>query len=271
MATNNNTKSRDHNLHLGYALIWLDLLFIPTMPPKSRKARQSLKQGAESSDEEEDVAWLQHPARELLKDAFMNDRIPLDWNRRPKDIYDKFVDDPAFAGVSFDATFTSRLRSLRDIVKRKKQRVTTDQAAFDIFRKNHPERQVNDIGDLRWEGSSAQAFLKQDMKDGLHLGLLPSQFRETRGEYKLFSKTKFRKHIHQEKRLGKLHNYLQDLDQKKQAKSKKRRGDGRKKPPVRGKNTMGSGSMNFGRVHQSSSSSSSSASSSSSSSSSSSN
>lgn len=186
---------------------------------------------ADSSDEEqEDTEWLNHPARKLLKDAFLNEEIPLDWNRQPKDIYDKFAHTEAFAGVRYDKTFQSRLRSLRNIVKVKAERKTMDQNAFNIFQKNFPVRQFNDVGVLKWHGSLAEMYLKQDMAAGLHLGKKPQEFRATRAEYMLYSKTTFRKHIDQEKRLGKLHNFLEDMDEKKKKKTeKKKKGKTKKK------------------------------------------
>lgn len=183
------------------------------MAPGRKNVKKSSRTNVadESSDEEDDIDWLLHPARKLLKDAFLNEEIPLDWNRKPQDIYDKFAHTDAFAGMPYDSTFTSRLRSLRDIVKLKVQRVVTDKQAFDIFQKNFPVRQFNDVGILRWGGSLAEMYLKQDMAAGLHEGKKPQEFRATRAEYMLFSRNTFRKHIHQEQRLWKLHNFLEDM------------------------------------------------------------
>lgn len=182
---------------------------------------------ADSSDDEQDIDWLIHPARKLLKDAFLNGEIPMDWNRKPKDIYDKFAHTDAFAGMNYDKAFQSRLRSLRSIVKLKVERVSTDLHAFKIFQKNFPVRKFNSVGILKWHGSLAEMYLKQDMAAGLHVGKKPQEFRATRGEYMLYSKNAFRKHIDQEKRLWKLHNFLEDNmgDKEKQGGKKK----GRKK------------------------------------------
>ena len=84
-----------------------------------------------------------------------------------------------------------------------------DKKVHDIFRKNHPIRTHNDKGELRWEGSLAEYYLKEDMAKDLHIGVKPEDFRQTREEYLLFSKNVFRGHIHQEKKLKKLYNYLE--------------------------------------------------------------
>ena len=63
------------------------------------------------------------------------------------------------------------------------------------------------------------------MKANKHVGMKPQSFRETRPEYMMFSKTVFQKHIHQEKRLWKLENYLQA-----KAEGKKKRANKKKNP-----------------------------------------
>ena len=179
------------------------------------------------SDAEEvmkdDVAWANHPARELLKNAFLNDEIPLDYHKQPRTIFDKYKDCSAFQGMTYDGTFQRRLRALRDQIKHKVDRVAIDQQAYDVFRKNNPKRQYNDAGQIRWEGSEAEYYLKEDMKANKHVGMQPQAFRETRPEYMMFSKKVFQKHIHQEKRLWKLENYLQAKAEGKKKRAKKRK------------------------------------------------
>ena len=195
------------------------------MPPKSKNAKKPSKQQpapAEDAAPEEDALWLNHPAREILRLAFWNGDIPLNWNRQPMTIYNKFKDHQAFQGISYDATFQRRLLHLRDIVKNKINRRDSDQIAFDTFRKNFPVRQVNNVGVLRWEGSLAEYYLKIDMKSGLHKGKKPAEFRETRAEYMQYPKDTFRKHIDQELKLWKLEHFLEVKAQKDAAKVAKK-------------------------------------------------
>jgi hypothetical protein len=213
-----------------------------TMPPKG-KAKRAGAAGAvdsdassvdsDASDKDEDVEWADHPARKVLKQAFFDKEIPLDYKGQPRTIYDKFKDHIAFKGMPYDGKFTGRLRSLRNQVKGRMTRVETDQLAYDNFRRNHPVQQYSDAGQLRWAGSEAEFFLKQDMKAKLHEGVKPEEFWATREEYQLFDKKRFRKHIEQEKRLWKMNNYLEHVAEgktKKRAKrAAKRKRDGGKK------------------------------------------
>jgi hypothetical protein len=198
------------------------------MPPKSKNAKTPSEQHAAPADdappeeEETDALWLNHPAREILRLAFWNGEIPLDWNRQPVTIYNKFKDRKEFQGMPYDATFQRRLLNLRGIVKNKMNRRDGDKIAFDTFRKNFPVRQVNDVGVLRWHGSLAQYYLKMDMKTGLHKGKKPAEFRATRAEYLQYPKDTFRKHISQELKLWKLEHFLELKEQKDAAKVAKR-------------------------------------------------
>jgi hypothetical protein len=208
--------------------------------PRKKKA-QATKQGAAEPAAVEPVAveptlddfdWADHPARKVLSDAFYAKEIPIIW-RTPKDIYDKFANHPAFKGMPYNDTFTRRLRDLRDTVKVKMDLVIADKIAYDIFRENFPVRETNDVGLLRWHGSLAEYYLKLDMDAGLHEEQDPQDLWETREEYMLFSKKRFRKHIYQEKRLWKLYNFLENESKKKEQaaynKARKRAADKQKK------------------------------------------
>jgi hypothetical protein len=51
---------------------------------------------------------------------------------------------------------------------------------------------------LPWHKSEAKKLLKQDIDDGKHLHMKPSELRGTRKEYEDFGLEVFRKHIHQD-------------------------------------------------------------------------
>ena len=53
-------------------------------------------------------------------------------------------------------------------------------------------------GEPRWEGSEAERFLKQDIADKKHVGVLPNDLYKSRPEYQVFTLAKFRGHIKQE-------------------------------------------------------------------------
>ena len=176
----------------------------------------------EEEEEETDALWLNHPAREILRLAFWNGDIPLNWNRQPMTIYNKIKDHQVFQGILYDATFQQRLLHLQDIVKNKINQQDSDQIAFNTFRKNFPVRQVNNVGVLRWEGLLTECYLKIDMKSGLHKGKKPAEFQETRAEYMQYPKNTFWKHINQELMLWKLEHFLDIKAQKNAAKVAKK-------------------------------------------------
>ena len=72
-----------------------------------------------------------------------------------------------------------------------------------------------------WHGSDAEAFLKQDVKEGRHLTSRPKELFTTRTEYKEFEYQNFRKHVHQEARSAKEAPYWMRQKEKKEKKNKK--------------------------------------------------
>jgi hypothetical protein len=194
------------------------------MPPKSKNKKKPSKQQppADEPPKDEDRDWTNHPARAILYDALWSGDIPLDWNRKPINIYNKFKDSKEFEGMPYDTTFQRRLINLRHIVQKQRTRVYDDKIAYDIFRNNFPVRQTNDVGVLRWHGSLAQHYLKADMKAGLHIGKKPAEFQKTRAEFQQFSSDTFRKHIDQERKLWKLEHYLEVKAEKDAAKAEKK-------------------------------------------------
>lgn len=175
-----------------------------------------------AADPAPDPDWEDHPAREVLRLAFWSGEIPLDWNRKPQMIYDKFKDHAAFKGMPYDSKFKSRLRSLRDQVKDKIARKAVDQEACDVFLKNYPAKEFNSVGVRRWHGTKAEEYFKADMLEGKNVGVKPQDFWKSRPEYQEFPLETFRKHIGQERKLWKLENFLEDKAIKDKAKAQKR-------------------------------------------------
>jgi hypothetical protein len=94
----------------------------------------------------------------------------------------------------------------------KLQRAALDQASFDDFRANHPEKDFNSRGEPRWEGSAAQKQLKEDVSNQFHWDKTPKElfnnperqvYRDHFGDEGL---QYFRNHIYQEERLAKFEN-----------------------------------------------------------------
>ena len=97
-----------------------------------------------------------------------------------------------------------------------------DKKAFLNFRENHPRPDLNYRGEPQWDGSDAQRLLKEDMTAGKHLKYdTPSEFRDSRPEYQTYNKKVFRGHIHQEVRLRKLYNLIEEKREEKKEEHKK--------------------------------------------------
>jgi hypothetical protein len=162
--------------------------------------------------------WSVHPARKILKEALLNGDIPTDYNRqggpnyalKPRMIYDEYKTHQAFAGMS-GKEFTDKLNRLRKIVEKRNKRVVDDMHAFEVFRNNFPVQPINHRGEPRWEGSQAQALLKQDIEMGRDLEFHRMRLLWlSRPEYQQFTRKVFLGHIDQEKRLCKLKTLLEE-------------------------------------------------------------
>jgi hypothetical protein len=172
--------------------------------------------------------WSVHPARKILKEALLNGDIPTDYNRqggpnyalKPRMIYDDYKNTEPFAGMS-SKEFADKLNKLRKIVEKKNKRVVDDMHAFEVFRNNFPVQLTNHRGEPRWEGSEAQALLKQDIEMGRHLEFDRMRLLWlSRQEYQQFTRKVFLGHIDQEKRLCKLKTLLKQKEKKKKKKRK---------------------------------------------------
>jgi hypothetical protein len=77
-------------------------------------------------------------------------------------------------------------------------------------RQLHPRQLKNDRGELVFDLHAAKLLLREDIKAGAHVEMLPSQFQGTRTEYQEFDLDIFRQRIYQEERYQKYWNWLED-------------------------------------------------------------
>jgi hypothetical protein len=85
--------------------------------------------------------------------------------------------------------FISNLKNLKQSIGKAKSAVAFDQTAFLHDRQLFPKAEMSVRGCKRWDGSSAQQLLKQDIKNNKHLypvKLKPQSFQKTRPEYQEF-------------------------------------------------------------------------------------
>jgi len=148
-------------------------------------------------------------AHARLHDCLRTGEIPLDSKKMGSE--EAFKLYPEFKDFDGECLFSSRLSSARR-AHRKLHHHSTEEA--EMLRKDRlvcPRPTHNGRGEPQWEGSDAQRFLIQDMKDGTHKRFFsPTEFWQSREEYyKVFTRDTFRKHIHQQDRFRKLINWKQ--------------------------------------------------------------
>jgi hypothetical protein len=107
---------------------------------------------------------------------------------------------PEYSDTDYNK-FQGRLYRAFKSVAVGQDRASRDHAAMVRDRLIFPVAAHNHRGELRWEGSDAEAFLKQDVLAGKHQGMKPKAFRMTRAAYQLFFESSIRNHIYQEERL----------------------------------------------------------------------
>ena len=97
-------------------------------------------------------------------------------------------------------------------------RAADDSKALEIARRNHPVPALNHRGEPQWNGSLAQAYLKEDVAAKEHEKYSNKKdFWETRQEYKNFPYKVFYGHIRQEVKTIK---YLHTIKEKAKMKDK---------------------------------------------------
>lgn len=201
----------------------------PAAAEGEAELNDSEAKAAEPPSEDKDVAWRDHPAKLYLKKCFINGTIPMDYQAKkggpgPRSIWDQHCkNNPLFANMSYGQTFNSRLLGVRNDNAKKMSRKEDDQKAYDNYRASHPRPTHDHNGVPLWDGSPAQKLLKEMMARGEHVGKAPKELWEGKEVFKVYTLDVFRDHIYQEKRLWKMHNYLEVEAKKKKEKRKKKK------------------------------------------------
>lgn len=116
--------------------------------------------------EEPEIKWEDSEAYQLLKQDLNDGTVPteVDPNMPTRSIY---MMRPEYAEYDPEK-FSSRLSGLRAIVRRANTRAEEDEAAFLVFIANHPISLASSKGYPQWQGSEAQQFAKEDIKNKVH-------------------------------------------------------------------------------------------------------
>jgi hypothetical protein len=153
--------------------------------------------------------WLNSAARLILLDDLEEGILSLDPKDEPaKMAWEFYKDLPEFELVEYNQ-FRDRLRDHRKQVGDRKKQSAFEEEAFQHDRLLHPRSKHNSRGAPVFDLSDAKELLRADIKEGRHDGMKPQEFRETRQEYKSFSKKIFKERIYQEIRRNKYITYLE--------------------------------------------------------------
>jgi hypothetical protein len=149
--------------------------------------------------------WRNSNAQVLLRHLLESGQVPSVLGiMSPADIWKNFCEPRTeFSGFSY-AKFPDRLRAMQKQHRVKVGRAADENAALLHDRINFPTPSHNHRGERQWHGSEAERLLKFDVLAKNHEGMTPSQFYDTRLQYKEYPLEVVRKHIHQEVRLLKL-------------------------------------------------------------------
>ena len=145
--------------------------------------------------------WETSAAKARLYADIMAGTIPLNPEKKEDEVEVEpiFQSRTEFINQGGRDKFLRRLNDLRSQIQASLSRADDDEKAYQIFVKNHPTATVSTRGYPEWDGSKAQALLKEDMAKGVHTvdDFYPKDFRATRPEYEEFPLKVFRDHVYQ--------------------------------------------------------------------------
>jgi hypothetical protein len=116
-------------------------------------------------------SWAKSKARELLLDDLRVGVVPLYMHEAHAKVVHQAR--PEYSSYQYKY-FRDKLCKLRRIVIDEKSGISFDERALANHRRVCPPTPHNHRGEPHWVGSVAEVLLKQDLKDGLHKKMPPS-------------------------------------------------------------------------------------------------
>jgi hypothetical protein len=174
------------------------------------------------------VKWRSHPAREVI----LQDLNYGGW------LYDELKEEDLNLAAIFalynhklpeifnEIDFSQFKERMEDYAKKNKERSDRSKREYAWMlhdRQQHPRQLKNHRGELAFDLHPAKLLLREDIKAGAHVEMVPSKFQRTRAEYKEFDPDIFRQRIYQEERYQKYRNWLEDKRTEKQRAHKKQK------------------------------------------------
>lgn len=160
--------------------------------------RQRLKPG-QTDKNLNDAKWFGSAAKDVMAQDFIDEILPLEGPLDSKDIFQNlYAGHPDFKDFPYEKDiYDGRLKNLQKAVRTRRDNAMMDAAALVHDRKKFPSCSHNDKGEPNWKGSEAEFWLRIDMDDEKHLNMKPSQLRDSRECYKVFTYHRFSKKIDQ--------------------------------------------------------------------------
>jgi hypothetical protein len=120
--------------------------------------------------EEGKVKWKDSEARRLLYNDIRGRVLPLESKHEDgtptMTLQEIYVSRAEFAAYDYNK-FSSRLATIRGIIKQLEKRADDDNAAFELYVANHPVSRYDRNGHQHWQGSVSQELAKADIEAGL--------------------------------------------------------------------------------------------------------
>jgi hypothetical protein len=165
------------------------------------------------------IKWVNCAAKHIIMDDLLCGILPVSddeisaeeaWELQYEHMAE-FIRD----GVVF-SQFKARLADHRAKVLKNMAQSTYERDALTHDRLLHPRQMVNHRGAPVFDLSPAKLQLREDIEDGKHLRMSPSQLRQSRiAIYGMFGLSEFKRRIYQAVRREKFINWMDDKRQKK--------------------------------------------------------
>ena len=179
---------------------------------KEKQENKEIDEGDVAPDENGWVKWRSCVSREIL----MADLEPggiLDGSNHleAEEVWEFYKTVPVFMSEEIVfSQFKARLKDHRTQAKHSKEMAERDEKAVAHDRTIHPRQLIDSNGKVMFDLHPAKLQLREDVKNGLHNQMTPSQLQNSRMEvFGVFEPEKFRHRIYQEVRRTKWIHYLE--------------------------------------------------------------
>jgi hypothetical protein len=153
------------------------------------------------------VPWAQSEAKQILEQDILEGSVNEQSN--PDLVYLMHDDYATYEKRKFKQYLKHSLKTLNQYARS----ASFANNAVAHAQMNHPRGAVTEQGYPFWDTSPARILLTQDIGNGLHDRMKPSELWNTRNEYKEFPLAVFRQHIYQEKNRIKASSYWRSKKQ----------------------------------------------------------